>query len=48
MNQYAIYENGRPTHRVNAENFNEVLAKLDEKYKSRDFGQKILLLEFTE
>ena len=41
MNQYAIYENGRPTHRVNAENFNEVLAKLDEKYKSRDFWTKI-------
>ena len=44
MNQYAIYENGKPTHRVNAENFNEILTKLDEKYKSRDFWTKNLII----
>ena len=44
MKQYAIYENGKPTHRVNAENFNKVLTKLDEKYKSRDFWTKNLII----
>ena len=40
MKQYEVYENGRPSSLVNAENFDEVLTKLDEKYKSRDFCTK--------
>ena len=31
MKKYEVYENGRPTNQIIAQNFDEVLTKLDEK-----------------
>ena len=44
MNSYKIYENGKPLDNLNVDKFDQIIKRLDKKYKSREFWTKNLII----